>query len=213
MMNFVYLIGCAETGEAAVVDPAWDVPLILELARQADLRVHHVLLTHSHPDHVNGLDEMLQATDATAYVHPDESSYMREVAARFGFSLDFMGRRSDRFQASPDELVVGIGKLALRFLHTPGHTPGSQCFMVEKNLFSGDTLFIGACGRVDLPGGDPQKMWWSLNRRLKQLDDDTIVYPGHNYSDRSSSTIGEQKRSNPCMQCDSLDQFLQYMRD
>jgi glyoxylase-like metal-dependent hydrolase (beta-lactamase superfamily II) len=105
-----------------------------------------------------------------------------------------------------------VGRLPVQFLHTPGHTPGSQCFLVEKNLVSGDTLFINACGRVDLPGGDPEKMWWSLNRRLAALDDDTILYPGHNYAERRTSTLGDEKRNNPYLQYTSVSQFLRDMR-
>ena len=101
-----------------------------------------------------------------------------------------------------------MGKLPVRCLHTPGHSPGSQCFLVGKNLLSGDTLFVDACGRVDLPGGDPEKLWWSLNRKLRALEDDIVVYPGHNYGGRATSTLGEQKRGNPYMQYTSADQFL-----
>jgi len=211
MANFVYLIGCAETREAAVVDPAWDVAAILELAHEADLRVTRVLLTHSHPDHINGLEGILEATDATVSLHADESDYMKKVAEFFGTSLAFMGHRSANFRAVADGDELFVGKLPLRFLHTPGHTPGSQCFLVEGSLVSGDTLFINACGRVDLPGGDPGKMYWSLQHKLRNLDDATILYPGHNYANRPTSTMGEQKRSNPCLQFTSLESFLSDM--
>lgn len=208
MMNFVYLIGCAETGQAAVIDPAWEVTSILEAARQSDLSIKRIFLTHAHPDHMNGLEEMLEATDAKVYMNADEVDYMKLVAEFFRVPTDFMHRRSCNFQTVADGEAIRMGKLSVQFLHTPGHTPGSQCFLTEKKLVSGDTLFIDGCGRVDLPGGDPQKMWWSLNQKLRALDDDTILYPGHNYADRPSSTIGEQKRTNPYLRCTSLDQFL-----
>jgi hydroxyacylglutathione hydrolase len=211
MMNFVYLIGCAETGEAAVVDPAWDVPAIMKAAGAADLTIKRILLTHAHPDHMNGLEELLQATDARVYLHSDEVNYMKEVASFFRVPTDFLNTRSGNFQAVTDGDEIKVGRLPVKILHTPGHTPGSQCFYVEKNLVSGDTLFIDGCGRVDLPGGDPEKMWWSLNRKLKALEDDTVLYPGHNYSDRVSSTLGEQKRVNPYLQYATLDQFLRVM--
>lgn len=211
MSNFVYLIGCAETREAAVVDPAWDVQAILNLAQESDLRVHRILVTHGHPDHVNGLEALLEATDAKVFVHADETDYMRQAAAVFRMPVEFMNRRSTNFQVISDGDEILIGKLPVQFLHTPGHTPGSQCFLVEKNLVSGDTLFINACGRVDLPGGDPEKMWWSLNHRLRALEDDTILYPGHNYADRPTSTMGEQKRANPYLQFASLNDFLRDM--
>ena len=212
MMNFVYLIGCAETREAAVVDPAWDVPSILRVARESDLKISRVLVTHGHPDHVNGLEELLEATDARICIHADEVDYMRQVAAIFRMPIEFMNRRSANFQSIAEGDEVRIGKLPVRFLHTPGHTPGSQCFLVEKSLVSGDTLFIDACGRVDLPGGDPEKMWWSLNRKLAALEDETILYPGHNYSDRPTSTLGDQKQSNPYLRYTSMDRFVRDMR-
>lgn len=211
MMNFIYLIGCAETREAAVIDPAWDVDRILKTAREADLKINRIFLTHGHPDHMNGLEAMLEATDAKVYVHAEETDYMRLAAELFQVPVEFMNRRSGNFQTVSDGEEVLVGSLPVKLLHTPGHTPGSQCFLVGNNLLSGDTLFINACGRVDLPGGDPEKMWWSLNRRLRALSDDTILYPGHNYSDLPVSTIGEQKQHNPYMQYSSLDDFLRAM--
>jgi len=208
MMNFVYLIGCAETGEAAVVDPAWDVPSILDAARESELSVKRIFLTHAHPDHINGLEEILEATDARVYMHADEVEYMRRVSEFFRVPTEFMNRRSRNFQSVADGEEVRVGKLLVQFLHTPGHTPGSQCFLTGKKLVSGDTLFVDACGRVDLPGGDPEKMWQSLNQKLRALDDDIVLYPGHNYADRPISTMGEQKKTNPYLRFTSIDQFL-----
>jgi glyoxylase-like metal-dependent hydrolase (beta-lactamase superfamily II) len=211
MMNYVYIIGCAETHEAAVVDPAWDVPAILRIAGKLGLRLRHALLTHAHPDHINGLEELLQATDAKAYLNEAELGYLSEMGKFFQTPVGFLKRRPDNIQLVSDDEELRVGKILVRCLHTPGHTPGSQCFLIGKNLFSGDTLFVDACGRIDLPGGDGEKMWWSLNRKLRALEDDIILYPGHNYGGQPTSTLGEQKRSNPYMQFDSPDEFLQAM--
>jgi glyoxylase-like metal-dependent hydrolase (beta-lactamase superfamily II) len=208
MMNFVYLIGCAATREAAVVDPAWDAQRILDLARESGLNIRHILITHGHPDHTNALELLLEATDARIYIHADEVEYMREVARGFGMSTGFMTTRADSIQTVSDSAKIRIGKLTVQCLHTPGHSPGSLCFLVENCLFSGDTLFVDACGRVDMPGGDPRKMWWSLNHTLRSLDDSTVIYPGHDYGGSPTSTIGEQKQANPYMNYDSVQQFI-----
>jgi hydroxyacylglutathione hydrolase len=211
MMNFVYLIACAESREAAVVDPAWDAQAILKLAQQSNLDIRHILVTHGHPDHINALEPLLETTNATVHIHSDEVNYMLEVARSFGMSTEFVTQRSGNIRTVADGDKMLVGELTVQCIHTPGHSPGSQCFLVENCLFSGDTLFVDACGRVDMPGGDAQKMWWSLNHTLHALDDKTIVYPGHDYGGSPTSTIGEQKKSNPYMQYDSVQQFIRDM--
>ncbi len=211
MENFVYIVGCRASGEAAVVDPAWDVAAILRAAARSGLSIRRALLTHGHPDHMNGLEELMEATGAAAYLHADEMAYMRMAADYFGIGVDFIDRRSADFHLVRGGESLFLGELSLSFIHTPGHTPGSMCVLVEKSLFSGDTLFIDACGRVDLPGGDPEKMWFSLNRTLKALADDIVLYPGHNYGTRPASTLGEAKRRNPYLQCESPQEFMRAM--
>jgi len=211
MMNLVYLLGCPETGIAAVVDPAWDVESILRAVRQQDLRIGHILVTHAHPDHVNGLEEMLEATDAAVWVNAEEMTYTRNMARIYQIPLDFLDRRAQNFHSVSDGEQIMVGNIPVLCIHTPGHSPGSQCFLAGRHLFSGDTLFFGACGRVDLPGSDPSRMWHSLNRKLKILEDDIILHPGHSYGDRSTSTLGEQKRNNPYMQIDSAESFVRAM--
>ncbi len=211
MANFIYLLGCPETREAAVVDPAWDAGAILKLAKESDLRITHILLTHGHPDHVNAVEPVLEATDATVYMNVNEIEYMKQVADYFQMPVDFMRQRAANFHPVSDGEDIRIGGLSIRAMHTPGHSPGSQCFLVKGNLVSGDTLFIGACGRVDFPGGDPEKMWHSLNRRLAALEDDIIVLPGHNYASKPLGTLGEQKRTNPYLRHESLESFLHDM--
>ena len=119
---------------------------------------------------------------------------------------------------SPSDIIkaesgdkIDVGGVEVQLLHTPGHTPGSQCFLIDNRIVSGDTLFIGACGRVDLPGSNPEQMYYSLTQKLMALPDDTVLFPGHNYSDRPTSTIGTEKQSNPYFQFESLKQFLAAM--
>jgi len=121
------------------------------------------------------------------------------------------GLESSDYVAVDGETTLDVGKIPVRFLHTPGHTPGSQCFLVDGNVVSGDTLFIGACGRVDLPGSNPEDLYYSLKQKLSALPDDTVVYPGHNYATDSSSTIGAEKKSNVFMRFENLQQFLSMM--
>ena len=193
MQNYVYLVGDPQTREVLVVDPAWDVKAILDRAREDDLQIKGALVTHAHFDHVNGLEGLLNATDGVAYVQKQEANYLKSVKANM------------KMVESGDK--VKIGSVEVTFLHTPGHTPGSQCFLVEHNLISGDTLFIGACGRCDLPGGNAEQMYESL-RRLSKLDDDTVLYPGHNYADEPTSTIKEERATNPYLQFDRMSDFL-----
>jgi hydroxyacylglutathione hydrolase len=194
MANFVYLIGPAGAPETAVVDAAWDIEAILRAAEADGRRVVAALVTHWHPDHTNGLERLVEATDARVYAQKDELPWLRYAGGNL------------KAVAPGDELR--LGEVTIQFLHTPGHTPGSQCFLVRDRLVSGDTLFINACGRTDLPGGDPERLYQSLTGTLGRLDDRTILLPGHNYAEIPSTTLGEQKRQNPFLRCASLTQFL-----
>ena len=196
MQNFVYLIGDREAKECAVVDPAWDVEAVLRQAREDGMTVRHALVTHGHYDHVNGLPELLEKTDAQAFINEKEVEFFK------------ISRSNVKPVRSGETLQ--IGEIVIRFIHTPGHTPGSQCFHVENRLVSGDTLFINACGRCDLPGGDPAEMYRSLTQRLMKLDEGTMLLPGHNYDERPSSTLGQERRTNPYLKFSSLEAFLNY---
>jgi len=210
MANFVYLIGDPKTRTAAAVDPAWEVDQIIELAEQDGYRIEHILITHYHADHlggelfglkIQGTAELLKRIKAKVYLHKEEAEGARQIA---GLS------DSDIVKMDAGD-TLRLGEREIKFIHTPGHTPGSQCFLVDGNLVSGDTLFVNSCGRVDLPGSDPEQMYYSLNRTLRNLDDATVVYPGHAYAPEASTTIGVQKRTNMYMRFNSVDEFLRAM--
>jgi hydroxyacylglutathione hydrolase len=209
MQNFVYLVGDPVARVCVVVDPAWEIDTIVETAQADDMTIAGALVTHTHQDHVGGsleswgmpgripgVEELLARVPAKVYVHKAEREFLR------GFGSDLV--KVDNHDTLP------IGRFTLTFMHTPGHTPGSQCFLVEDRLISGDTLFIGSCGRTDLPGSDPSEMYHSLTQRLGKLADETVLFPGHNYGG-PSSTIGNEKRRNPFMQFTSLGSFLRSM--
>ncbi|OGQ77746.1 MAG: hypothetical protein A3G40_10915 [Deltaproteobacteria bacterium RIFCSPLOWO2_12_FULL_57_22] len=214
MQNFIYLIGSMETRKAAVVDAAWDIERILSHAAGDGMEITHALVTHTHPDHVGswlrdthieGVEELLAKTKARVVVHRAEAEFFKSLSP------------SDMVRAESGD-VIDVGGLGIKLIHTPGHTPGSQCFLLEApsvsgpaRLIAGDTLFIGSCGRVDFPGGSAEQMYESLTQKLMRLPDDTLLFPGHNYAAKPESTIGEQKRTNPYLQFHSLDAFLAAM--
>jgi len=210
MANYVYLIGDPETREAMVVDPAWDVQAILDQLDRDGMRLTGALVTHYHPDHIGGdlmghsipgIPDLLSKRPVKVYMHKEEAPYVKRV----------LGLESSDFVAVDGETTVDLGRIPVRFLHTPGHTPGSQCFLVDDALVSGDTLFIGSCGRVDLPGSSPEDLYYSLTTKLKKLPDQTVLYPGHHYASESCSTLGEQKRTNPFLRFERVEDFLRMM--
>ena len=214
MANLAYLVGSNATREALLVDPAWDVESLLARAERDGMRVVGALATHYHQDHIGGsifgmsiegLAQLMKLSPMPVHVHAREADGVRRVT---GLSASDLGAHE-----GGDE--IALGGLRIRLLHTPGHTPGSQCFLVEEakqpaRLVSGDTLFLNGCGRVDLPGGDPEALYRSLNDVLKRLPDETLVYPGHLYAEHVGS-LGEQKRTNPYLRVASLEGFLGFM--
>jgi glyoxylase-like metal-dependent hydrolase (beta-lactamase superfamily II) len=211
MQNFVYLIGDKTTRQAVVVDPAWDIAGICDTLAADDMKLEAALITHFHPDHlggrmmgmeIEGAAELLQRGEKIkVHIHKSEADYVPHVSD--------VSKTDLKLVESGDELAVGEQRI--RFIHTPGHTPGSQCFLVGDNLISGDTLFVGGCGRVDLPGSDPAQMYESLTTKLRALPENTVLYPGHDYADRPTSTIGEEKKRNLYMRFDRLEDFLSMM--
>lgn len=196
MVNFVYLVGDRETGEALVVDPAYDVAGILAVAGEDDMRITGALVTHYHPDHVGGhmmgytiagVDDLLELNPVPIHVQGDEAPWVQRVTG--ASDSDLVRHRSGD--------VVEVGGLRIELIHTPGHTPGSQCFFVDRRyLVSGDTLFLEGCGRTDLPGGDPAQLYESLTQRLAKVPDDAVLFPGHLYSAEPSATMGETRKWN-----------------
>lgn len=190
MENFVYLIGDTITRKALVVDPAWQVDSILRQAAQDDMEIVGALVSHHHYDHTNGIEELLEARQIPVYVNKHDAEFVKEAG--------------DHLVKADHGQEVQVGELSVRLLHTPGHTPGSQCFEVSRHLVSGDTLFIQGCGRCDLPGGDPEQMYYTLTQKLMRMDDRTILLPGHNYAEKPQSTLGEEKQKNPFLKTASL---------
>lgn len=196
MENFVYLIGDLKTRKALVVDPAWQVDTILRHAEQDGMEIVGALVSHHHRDHTNGIEELLEARNIPIYVNKHDAEFVPEAAGHLV--------KTDHGQE------IALGDVVVQCLHTPGHTPGSQCFQVRNHLVSGDTLFIRGCGRCDLPGGDPEQMYYTLTQKLLRMRDDTILLPGHNYAEKPQSTLGEEKASNPYLKTASasLKDFL-----
>jgi hydroxyacylglutathione hydrolase len=197
MDTFCYLIGDEAAGAAALIDPAFDVPRILDLVRNGGYTVTHVINTHHHSDHTAGNADVIYATGARLCIHEKDAPFLNKLTGR-AFSRMLGGKGSP----PPHRLLrdgdrIRIGAIELRVLHTPGHTPGGACFYTTGHVFTGDTLFVGAVGRTDLPGGSAEHLWSSINDRIYTLPEDTIVWPGHDYGDSPSSTVGHEKRFNP----------------
>lgn len=199
MDNFVYLLGAPDAKEVAVVDPAWDVEAIERAASEDGKTIACAVLSHCHFDHINGLPDLLKLRDIPAYAQKAEVDFSPELRELAG---------SIKSLSPGDEIPVG--PLKIKALHTPGHTPGSQCFYCGSSLVSGDTLFIKGCGRCDLRGGDPDAMYRSLSQVLAKLPDETKLFPGHDYADVPVSTIAEEKKQNPYFQFSDLASFLAY---
>jgi hydroxyacylglutathione hydrolase len=200
MENFVYLIGADDSAETAIIDAAWDVDAALRAAEQDGRTVTHALVSHHHFDHVNGLPALLAARGVRVHAHGAD---VPKLAPELQSEVTAL-RGGD---------VVEVGPLRIRALHTPGHTPGSTCWQVDGRdggIFSGDTVFVNACGRCDLAGGDPEQMYQSL-RRISELDPDIKLYPGHDYGDVAVSSIGREREKNPYFALlGSLPRFVAY---
>jgi glyoxylase-like metal-dependent hydrolase (beta-lactamase superfamily II) len=191
MANFGYVIGDPGTQIAAVIDPSFDARRLQKAAAENGYAIQWIFDTHHHPDHIFDNERLANETGAKVAAH-------RLSEVRKDVVLE-------------DGMIVKVGELAVKVVHTPGHSPDSCCYIVGGRVFTGDCLFVGDCGRVDLPGSSAEELYRSLNQTLKALPDETILYPGHNYADRPTSTIGNEKRRNMCMRFDSREEFLRFM--
>ncbi len=210
MVNFVYLIGDRRAGKCLVVDPAWNVGDLLRVAAQDDMEITGVLATHWHPDHVGGdlfgtsvpgIAELLEKVSVEIHCNRAEASWIQRMT----------GVSSSDLHAWDSGDVVKVGDVEVVLIHTPGHTSGSQCFLVDGKLVSGDTLFLQGCGRTDLPGGDPAEIYRSITERLAKLPDDTVLYPGHLYSPEASATLAETKRTNFVFRVPTVEEWVRMM--
>ena len=196
MSNFIYLIHDHASGRAAVVDPAWDTPRIIQLAKQQGVTITDILLTHSHFDHINGVEALLNHSDPQLHLLKAEAQFWNRY-----LDLPTLHAGGDR---------ITLGDTEIEILHTPGHTPGSACYRLGNQVLTGDTLFVFGCGRCDLRGGDPEQMYQTLRRLGERLPGDALIRPGHNYGITPTSTMAEQLAGNPFLHFDHSAGFVDY---
>ncbi|MBL8754293.1 MAG: MBL fold metallo-hydrolase [Planctomycetes bacterium] len=207
MANYVYAIGDTATREVVLVDPCYAVDELLGLVQQDGMTVRGALATHYHPDHVGGdlfghplqgVRELLTRCPCKIHVQREEVPWVKGVTGCSDSDLAVHG--------SGD--VVHVGQIPITLIHTPGHTPGSQCFLVQNRLVAGDTLFLQGCGRTDFPGGDARQLYLSLTQKLAKVPDDCVLYPGHAYDPRGRQPLGENRRENPVWKPKSEAEWL-----
>jgi len=191
--NFSYVIADEEGGESAIVDPSFNGDFIVQLAKKNGFRVKYVIDTHHHGDHVTDNSKVKSAFGSKIVAHK-----FSKVNKDVGVS---------------DGDVLTVGKVKMKVIYTPGHTPDGICLLVDGKLLTGDTLFVGECGRTDLPGSSSEDMYDSLFNKLMKLDDNIEVYPGHDYGPKPHSTIGEERKTNYVLERRSLEEFVEFMRE
>ena len=191
MKNFTYLLEDEDTGEAIVIDPSWDLPDVLQTIERNNMKVKYIVNTHYHFDHTIGNDFMVKSTGAKIIQHK-ESKLKNDMTVSDGDKIKF-------------------GNSEVTVFHTPGHSKDSICLVGDGKIFSGDTLFVGNCGRVDLPGGNARELYHSLFDVVNKMNENFVLYPGHNYGSSISSTIGKEKKTNFVLQPRTEDEFVEFM--
>lgn len=191
MQNFSYIVADDDTNDAIIIDPSWDLVELELIIKEHNLNVKYIVNTHHHFDHTLGNDEMIQFTKAPVIQH-EFSELKNDLVVKDGDFIEF-------------------GNTKLKVIHTPGHSQDSICLMGDGKIFTGDTLFVGNCGRIDLPGGSAKDLFHSLFDVLYSLDDDLVLYPGHNYGPSETSTIGQEKITNLILQKRTEQEFIDMM--
>ena len=196
MANIIYIITDNTSKESAIIDPAWDMSEVYKYIGENNLILKKILLTHSHHDHINAIDEILTSYDLEIHINKKEKVFWK--------------KEYDSFVINHGGDTIKLGETEIRSLHTPGHTPGSTCYHIGDDLIAGDTLFVFGCGRCDLHGGNPEEMFNTLKDIKMSLDPKTIILPGHNYSIKRESTLQEEIQGNPFMKFNNLNKFIDY---
>ena len=192
MANFTYIVADEDSGDAAIIDPSWDLDDVFHALKKNGLKAKYVINTHTHFDHVLGNEQVAEVTGAKIIQH-ENSKLQKDIAVKDGDTIE-------------------VGSIKMKVMYTPGHSKDSMCLILDDQLiFTGDTLFVGNCGRTDLPGSDPAEMYHSLFDKLAGLDEKLVVYPGHNYGSTPTSTIGNEKKTNYVLRPRSKQEFLGFM--
>ncbi|MEM3596781.1 MAG: MBL fold metallo-hydrolase [Candidatus Bathyarchaeia archaeon] len=189
--NFSYIIADETTGEAAVIDPSFNTEAITQILKTHGLQLKYIINTHGHKDHTAGNQELQERFNTKIVAHK-KSKINKHVSVEDGDTIK-------------------IGQITARVIHTPGHTPDSICLLVNGKLFTGDTLFVGECGRTDLPGGSAEDLYNSLFNKILKLNDEIEVYPGHDYGEQPHSTIGRERKTNYTLERRTLEEFIKFM--
>lgn len=196
MAVFSYIVGCDDKREGVVIDPGGEEEKILKKAKKRDLMIKYIINTHSHPDHTCGNKAIADATGAEIVIHKlDAGSLASDNYESFTFALGGQPSPPAHILVNDGD-IIKVGNVELKVIHTPGHTPGSVCLYADKNLFTGDTLFVQGVGRTDLPGGSLDVLVKSVKEKIVVLPDDTVIWPGHDYGDTPSSTLLTEKEEN-----------------